>query len=709
MHTRSGRISAMLFMFVSTAPWAQTVPNPGIQGATRLPDVVVTANPLGSELFDLATPVSVLDGSDLLLRRSSTLGETLSGLPGVSSSYFGPNASRPVIRGLDGDRVRILQNGSGMFDASAASFDHAVALDPLIAQRVEVVRGPAALLYGGSAIGGVVNVLDQRVPQDAVRGVRGDAEARLTAGADRARAGAAAIQFGNGRLALHVDAHGRETDDLEIPGYARSQRLRDSGSTSGLPPSGIDAVGVLPNSAARAHGGALGASLTFDRGYLGLAYSALDSRYGTVAEPEVAIDLRNKRWDLAGEVRELGGWIRTIKMKLAYTDYRHEEVDAGVVGTTFKNRGYDARLEAVHAKLGPLTGAVGVQIGRFDFSALGAEAFVPTTANDARAVFVFEELSLGALKLTAGARAERARVRSDGGGPADPATAAPRFDPAIERSFSPRSGALGAVFQVTKTVVLASNLAYSERAPTYQELFANGPHAATGAYEVGDATFGKEKSKALDVALRVKSGPNSASIGAFVNRFDRYLALIPTGNARGADGELNPVDADGDGLADGSAEEILPEFAYRAVPATLRGFEAQSRLRLMERGGTLDLDLKADYVRAYDRSNGQALPRIAPLRLGIGLEYRLERLSARADVVHARGQDRVAAGELPTDGYTLVNASLGYRLGSGDANLEAFVRANNLFDREARNHVSFLKDIAPLPGRSVTVGLRGRF
>jgi len=709
MNTHLGRVAAVLIMSVSTTPWAQAPLATDKKAPLRLPEVVVTGNPLGSDLFDLATPVSVLSGSELLLRRASTLGEMLSGLPGVSSSYFGPNASRPVIRGLDGDRVRILQNGSGMLDASAASFDHAVALDPLIAQRVEVVRGPAALLYGGNAIGGVVNVIDQRIPQEAVRGIAGDAEVRVTAGADRERAGAASLQLGNGRFAMHADTHGRDTDDLKIPGLARSQRLRDSGATLGLPPSGIEASGVLPNSAARTRGGALGGSLTWDQGYLGLAYSALDSRYGTVAEPEVVIDLNSRRWDIAGELRDMSGWLRTLKVKIGYTDYRHEELDAGVVGTTFKNRGYDARIEAVHGKLGPLTGAIGVQLGRFDFSALGAEAFVPTTATDTRAAFIFEELTLGALKLTAGARAERSRVRSDGGGPADPATANPRFDPAMERSFSPRSGALGALYQFTKTLALASNFAYSERAPTYQELFANGPHAATGAYEIGDAAFGKERSQALDLALRMRAGPHSASIGAFVNRFDRYLALVPTGNLRGADGEMNPVDADGDGVADGSAEEILPEFAYRALPATLRGFEAQGRVRLLEREGTLDLDLKADYVRAYDRSTKEALPRIAPLRLGIGLAYKRERLGMRLDVVHARGQDRVAAGELPTDGYTLVNASLGYRVGTGDSNLEAFVRANNLFDQEARNHVSFLKDIAPLPGRSVTFGLRGRF
>jgi iron complex outermembrane receptor protein len=672
----------------------------------RLPEVVVTANPLGSDTFELVPPVSVLRGRDLLHRRSSTLGETLSDLPGVGSSYFGPNASRPVIRGLDGDRVRILQNGVGMLDASSASADHAVAADPLVVDRIEVVRGPATLLYGGSAVGGVVNVIDNRVPQEAITGARGTIEARVTGGGDRERAGAAVFEAGNGRIALHADVFRRNTSDLRIPGLARSQRLRDTGVA---PATGFEPDGTLPNSAARSDGGALGASATWASGHVGLSYSSLDTRYGTVAEPTVVIDMQSSRWELAGEARDLTGFVKAVKFKAARSDYEHQEVDAGVVGTRFNTKGHEARIEAVHGKLGPFSGAFGVQFNRSDFSALGAEAFVPQTNTDAKAAFLYEEVALGQLKLTFGGRMERTAVRSDGGGPIDASTGNPRFDPAQSRSFSARSGALGLLYPVLPGAALAANVSYTERAPTFQELFANGPHAATAAYEIGSAAFGKEKSKAVDVALRMRSGAHSGSVGVFVSRFDNYLALVPTANTRGADGELNPVDADGDGVADGSGEEVLAEFLYQAVPATFRGFEAQGRFRLSERGGSLDLELKLDYVHAHDRATGQPLPRIAPLRLGVALDYRRERFGARVDVVRARGQDRVVQAERASDGYTLVNATLSYRFGAQPYAWEVFLRGNNLLDREARNHVSFLKDVAPLPGRSLLAGVRATF
>jgi len=686
---------------------AQTPPSPS--NPIRLPEVVVTGNPLGTDSFSLVPPVSVLGGAALLQRRRSTLGETLDGLPGVSSTYFGPNASRPVIRGLDGDRVRILQNGTGVLDASAASVDHAVAIDPLSIDRAEVVRGPSALLYGGNAVGGVVNVLNGRIPQSPIDGYTGRIEGRVTAGGDREKSGAALFEAGNGRFALHADAYKRDTDDLKIPGFARSQRLRASGSTFGLQPDGVEADRTVPNSAARSDGGALGGSITWDSGHAGLSYSGFNANYGTVAEPTVTIDMKSQRWDFAGETKMAGRAIEAVRFRLGHTDYEHREIDAGVVGTTFSSRGYDARLEAVHGRLGPLTGAFGVQLTDFDFSALGAEAFVPRTRTDAKALFVYEELPLDRLKLSLGARAERTSVRSEGGGPVDASTGLPRFDPPQERAFSAGSGAFGVLYSLSDSVAIVSNLAYTERAPTFQELYANGPHAATGAYEVGSPAFGKEKSKAIDLALRTRSGPHSGSVGVFYNRFDRFLSLAPTANTRGADGELNPEDADGDGIADGSGEEVLPEYVYRAVPARFRGMEMQGMFRVYEARSTLDLDLKADFVRASDRSTGAPLPRIAPLRLGAGLTWNRDGLGARMEVVYAEAQDRVAPNELPTDSYTLVNAAFTYRFKAQASSWEAYLRANNLFDREARNHVSFLKDIVPLAGRSVTAGLRGTF
>lgn len=670
---------------------------------TELPPVVVTANPLGSSLFDLVAPVSVLGGRDLSLRRESTLGETVANLPGVSSTYFGPNASRPTIRGLDADRIRILQNGTGMLDISSLSPDHATTVDPLVVDRIEVVRGPAALLYGGTAVGGVVNVLDNRIPQETIQGVTGRFEPRF-GGADNERSGAAVLEGGNGRIAFHADVSTRRTDDLKIPDFARSSRQR------ALDGPGQDQPrGRLPNSSSSGDGGALGTSLTFDKGYLGISYADFNTNYGTVAEPNVRIDLKSSRWDAAGEVRELGAFIEALKFKYGHTDYRHQELESGAVATTFRNKGYETRIEATHAKLGPLTGAFGAQLSSVDFSALGAEALLPQIGSDSEALFLYEETAVGKAKFTFGGRAERARVASAGGGPIDPATGLPRFGLPQTRKFSNQSGAAGMLYSLNESLALAANLSHTERAPTYYELFSNGPHAATGQFEIGDATLAKERSNGFDVQLRWRSGQHSVSLGGYYNRFRNYIAVLNSGNTRGMDGELNPVDADGDGIADGSGEEILPEALYRAVKAEFRGFEAEGRFRVYEGTGSLDLNLRGDYVRAKNRDTGEALPRISPLRLGVGLDYRKGSFGAGLDVSHAFKQNRVAANELPTDSYTLVNMTLTYRVKAQALNLEAFLKGNNLLDEEARVHTSFLKDIAPLPGRGVLVGVRGTF
>lgn len=662
--------------------------------ATDLAPVVVTANPLGSGLFDLVAPVSVLGGQDLTLRRESTLGETVANLPGVSSTYFGPNASRPVIRGLDADRIRILQNGTGMLDVSALSPDHATAVDPLVVDRIEVVRGPAALLYGGTAVGGVVNVLDNRIPQEAVTGITGRFEPRF-GGADHERSGAAVLEGGNGTLAFHADLSSRHTDDLEIPGFARSSRQR---AVDG--PGQEQPRGRLPNSSARGEGGALGTSVTFDQGYLGISYGDFKSNYGTVAEPDVRIDMKSSRWDAAGEVRGLNAFVEALKFKAGHTDYQHQELEDGAVATTFKNKGYEARIEATHARLGPLVGAFGVQLSSVDFSALGEESLLPKVETDSGALFLYEEAAFGRAKFTVGGRLERAKVASAGGG---------RFDPAQTRKFSGQSGAVGALYNLSDSVNLAANLSHTERAPTYAELFANGSHAATGQFVIGDTGLAKEKSNGLDLQLRWRSGPHSASLGGFYTRFQNYIAVLNSGNDRGADGELNPVDGDGDGVADGSGEEIVPEALYRAVKADFRGLEAEGKFRVYQGTGSLGLNLRGDYVRATNRDTGEPLPRISPLRLGVGLDYRFGNFGARLDVNHAFKQDRVAANELPTDGHTLVNGALTYRFKAPAMNLEAFLKGNNLFDREARVHASFLKDMAPLPGRGFLAGVRGTF
>ncbi len=632
-----------------------------------LPIVAVTGNPLGLDADQLIVPVTVLNGRELSLKRESTLGETLNGIPGVSSTSFGPNASRPVIRGLDAERVRIMQNGVGVVDASSLSFDHAVSVDPLVIEQVDVIRGPAALLYGGSAVGGVVNAVDHRIPTEKLEGITGRTEARLGGSANESNM-AGVVDVGNGQIAMHADAYARKSNDLTIPGFAVSNRkaLVDGTLQTNN--------GTLRNSNATSDGGALGASLTFDNGYLGASYSGFNSNYGTVAEENVRIDMKSQRWDIASEFTDLGNIVNRVKFRLAHTDYQHQEIDAGIVGTTFKNSGIEGSLEAGHAKIGNMSGVVGLQFQNTTFAALGVEAFVPSTNSQSKALYVYEELPIEQFKFSLGGRTEYTTV--DAG-------AWTKNTSAQNASFNPTSYALGGLYAFTPNWTLASNISHNERAPSYFELYANGAHLATGQYELGNSSFSKERSNGIDAQIRWKDGKNSFSAGPYYTKFSSFIGLLNTGNLQAG----------------------LPEAKFTALPASFKGIEAEGKFNLHDH---LDLKLTGDYVRATNLSSGEALPRIAPLRLGVGLQYQKNSLGARLNVLHAFAQERIASNELATNGYTNLSALVTYKLPT-KVNVELFAKANNLLNQDIRDSASFLKDIAPQGARSLMVGLRSDF
>jgi iron complex outermembrane receptor protein len=648
--------------------------------AIELAEQVITANPLGSD--QLASPSTVLTGDELTLQQKGSLGETLNKQPGVSSSYFGPGASRPIIRGLDGDRIRILRNGVGALDASSLSYDHAVPLDPVNVDRIEIVRGPAALLYGGSAIGGVVNTFDNRIPTEAIEGIHGAGELRY-GGADTTRSSAGRLEAGNGTFALHIDANAREFNDLRIPGYARTadQRARDEGD---------DKKHRLGNSDGRQDGGAVGGSYTWDDGYAGLSYSNYDSNYGSPAEDAVRIRMKQDHYAFASEIRHLDGPFSSVKLDAGYTEYKHMEIEDGEVGTTFKNKGYEARVEARHRPLGPVNGVIGAQVTRSEFSALGEEAFVPQTDTDAGALFILEELqATDRLKLSLGGRLEHTTVDPDAKGNE-------RF--AADRSSSFTAGSLssGAVYTLTPIWSVAATLGYTERAPTFYELYANGAHVATGTYELGDAGLSKEKAVSSDLALRFDNGTHKGSVGIFYSHFSNYIGLLGTGRRLNDEGE---DDADG-----------IPEYTYSGVRARFAGLEAQDHWKLSQtRYGNFALELSGDYTRAKNLDSGEALPRIAPLRLNSGLLWELDKWQARVNVEHASSQHRVPDNDTGTDGYTTLGASAGYKFNLGGSQWLAFVNGENLTNQTVRYASSILRDIAPAQGRSVEVGLRTTF
>ena len=650
--------------------------------------IVVTGNPLGRERG--AAPASVLSGEALLLKRAGTLGETLDGLPGVTSTGFGPNAGRPVIRGLDGDRIRVLDNGGATIDASNLSFDHAVAMDPLVAERIEVLRGPAALLFGGSATGGVVNTIDNRVPRVAAQGLSGRAEVRL-GGAASERSGAAVLEGGSAQdgsgLVWHADAFTRRSEDQRAP---RFTPIEDG---EALAPSRR-----VRNSAADAHGGAVGAGWAGRDGFAGLSIDTYRNDYGVTAEPDVTIRMKRDRVVAAGEWRAIAGSGATLAVQGSRTDYQHQEIEGtGAVGTTFDSTGSDLRAELRHAPLafqsGGLKGVVGVQAESLKFSALGEEAFVPSTRTHTAALFVLEELNLGAWSLSAGARAERVRVSSDGDAPGSDE---PKFGAASERQFTPLSASLQASARLGGGLQAHASIGRTERAPAYYELFANGVHVATGAFERGDTTLPLERSRHVEAGLAWTQGAQSASINLFRTDFARYIALDATG----------------------AQIDDVPEYAFKAVRARLSGIEAEWHSRITLDAATrplglvaIDLNAGLDNVRSENLDTGEALPRQPPLRLRAGIGARFSKVVFTLSVQHAQRQDRVPATDTATAGWTRVDlgASGGFEpIGRGAT---WFLTARNLGNALAYNSatVQTIRGLSPMAGRSLAGGVQWRF
>ena len=684
----------VFFLCVASLSRAQTAPAPAAPLAEsdkdhvqHLDKFVVSAGHDPKTAFDLAQGTSVLAGEELHRLAQATLGETLASTPGVSSTSYGPGASRPVIRGLGGDRVRVLDNGVGALDASSVSPDHNTALEPLFASRIEVLRGPSTLLYGSSAIGGAVNVIDNAIPNTAPDGnARGALELR---GGGAARERAAVLSAGGGAqaFAAQVNVLEQKTSDLRIPGVARI----DADAPAAQP------RGILPGSAGETFSGSLGASVFWGAGRAGGAVSHLETEYGVPNGEDITIRMRQARLDLEGEVTQPFGPFRSAKARLGVGSYTHSELaDRTTVNTTFNNDAWEGRLELAHQPIGGVTGTLGVQSARSDFSAIGEEVVTPPSITQSGAVFALEEMKLGPrATLQLGGRYEVQDVTL---GTVEPTL--PRLPGYAARSgerkrFGGASGSLGLVFYPAKDWSIGATLASSERLPTAQELFANGPHGGTSAYEVGTSGLGNEHSLGFDLSVRRRAGFVTGSVGAFVNRFRDYIFeqelaanAIPVAN--------NP--------------DRLTPYQFIAADARFVGAEAELLFHLVEtEQRRVHLEVNTDRVRAQQTTADQPLPRIPPVRFGAQLSYEDGRWHAMVELRRSQRQTHVAPGETETPGYSLLNASVSYLIPAHRVNYEVFLRGRNLTDEEAREHTSFLKEFAPQPGRGFLGGVRMTF
>lgn len=656
-----------------------------VAGFSHLPlhaaieEVVVTASPFDKTGDTLTQPASVLTGEELRRRATATLGDALKDQPGVSSASFGPGVGAPVIRGQSANRVKVMQDHLGTGDVSNSSPDHANAVEPLLAERVEILRGPATLRYGNDAIGGVVNVLDNRIPDSPIDGIEGAAELRYQS-VNEQQAGVAFIQGGNDRLAWHLNGVTLSGNDMEIPGDAHHPSVHEEEEA------GEDVSGRVENTDMDSASYALGGSYLYDKGFIGLAVSESRNNYGIPpgahehheegeaggeeehGEAFIRIDMQQSRYDLKGEHRFEGDWAEKLNYRLGYTDYEHVELEGDEAGTRFINKAWEARAELVHRDSEALRGALGLQYQTRDYSAIGEEAFIPQSDISNLGLFALQEYSLDNWVLELGLRGEWAEVAPQG---------------LAAQDFNTLSVSGAAHWHLTEASHLTLGLARAQRAPAVEELFSNGPHLAEQNYVMGDDSLDPETSQNVELAYHYE-GPLHLQVNLFNNQISDFIYKANTG----------------------LEQDELPVYQYRQEDAHFYGAEASLGIPFAQHW---ELSLFGDTVRAKLDQGGD-VPRITPPRIGLALAYNDDRLNAELRTTRVDDQEHPGEGELAVDGYTRLDLSASYQLKlAGEQALLLFLRGNNLTDEEIRNANSFLRAYAPEPGRSVEVGLRYSF
>ena len=670
--------------------------------------VVVSSTNLLDDTFTSSRPLTILDTNAIRLRAAPTLGDTLAYEPGVWSSFYGPGTSRPVIRGLDGNRVRVLSDGMSVFDVSNTGPDHGISLEAITAQKIEILRGPAAIRYGATAIGGLVSVTTGRIPESSIlRPIEGIFDTQfnsLSAG----NLFSGALQGGINGFNYHIDAAYRSGQPYAIPGDKRSAALQ---AADPLPPGETEIRGILPDSQYQSKEVGGGVSYTWKGGFIGLGASTYHTEYGVPnAEKGVVIKLNQRRFDLRGQVNQPFPGFESVRAAFAYGSFEQTERgpdDVNGPGIVFENRAYEGRLELRHQPFAGLTGLFGYQIQHNDFSILGDQSFQAPTATLNNGIFLLEERTFAPFRVEVGLRYENQRVDIDAPAP-------------NRRTFNTFSASLGLVYLPNDDYAATLAISYTQRPPSGLELYGNGPYVDIDRFVLGDPNLGAEKALAIDASVRKRTGWVTGSASFFYYHFYNYVALLDTG-----------------GTSDDEFE--LPIARYSGVPADFIGFEANVQIHLLgpvNRPPPNDLktkpralagkeiavpalvapvvrdfylDLRGDYTHAENNASREPLPRIPPLRLAAGLVYTDGRITARVDYRHVFAQNRVASFELPTPGYNGVAASLDYQFTTGPVAWSAYVVGSNLTNSDQRNHVSFIKDVAPLPGRGALVGLRARF
>ena len=692
------------------------------EGYEYIEEIIVTGDPLGDVDTHLMMPVQVLGKDELETRSIRNIGEAVANELGVSTSGFGTAVGRPVIRGLAGSRVGVLENGTSTMDVSNIGADHAVPTEPGLARQVEIFRGPATLLFGSGASGGVVNVVNDRILKYVPDTLEGDISLQYETVSNGVN-GSGSFNAGAGNFAFHLDGMKRYSSDYDIPGYAVLNRDPDDEMEKG----------VLENSSIKSENVSLGVSWVGERGFMGFAVSRLDSNYGILGghhygaedhfeeidldmdmdhhddeddhdeadhhgeEGRPRIDLGSTRYDFEASAYEPFSGIHRIRTRWTYTDYNHDEVEAnGDVAVTFLNKEVGGRVEIVHHPLAGWQGAVGIQYHHKDFSAVGEEEFVLPSEMESIAAFLLEKSDLGKWHMEFSARYEHQDTSSETGDK-------------TSHDLLSLSGGLNWGYH--EGYELGLIVTHAQRAPSLEELYSEGPHLATVTFEYGDSELGKEKSTNIDLYWHKTAGMITLTANLFYNRINDFIFL-------------KEQDLNGDGIADwvhddfaGDPADILGPgvegthllVAQVQEKADFMGFELEGVVHALHGDyGALDVRLWADYVEG-ERSDNVNLPRITPWRYGAGMTYFLGPWYASLSYTRVNKQNDTAPFETSTRGYDDLNIYASYRISHGGNDVTLFASAANLLNEEVRRHSSFVKDLAPMPGRSGIFGVRVSF
>jgi len=697
--SRTAVATSLAFALSAQAAFAQETSD----ADTGEKDETILVSAEGLEELDIISGQDVYTVEEIQRDLAGQLGDLLTKVPGVSATSFTPGASRPILRGLDGERVRVLIDSLGTADVANTSADHATTIDPLTTRRIEILRGPTALLFGSQAIGGVVNVIDSRMPTELPEdGVDFDALTAFDTASDL-RSGGASLDVGVGEtLVFHLDGSFRETDDIEIPGFQLTDALRADLLSDAAEEEeegefeeaeelreAAEQEGLVPNSFTESWTVNGGVGFILGQSSFGASVGYYDTDYGLVGNPEgghhhgeeeggeeeeeegeeiVTIDLEQVRADFRGDIYLGEGFLSRLKLRLGYSDYTHTEFEGPEVGTVYDSETFEARAELIQSQ----GGVIGAQFTTRDFQAVGEEAFVAPNETTQIALFTAQEFDVGAFQIEAAGRYERVDVESDTLG--------------VERDFDLVSGAVS--FVAGDAVRAGVTLSRSERAPAGEELFANGPHIATQQFEIGDVNLDVESAWGLEGFVRGNTGDVDFGVSVYFQQFDDFIFLVGTGEE----------------------EDELPVFVYLQNDAQFFGFEADLALPIVKKDNfTLSTDLRASYVSG-DLTDGQGnLPRIPPVALLGALEGEMDAFTVRGEVQWFGEQNDVADFETPTDDFTLLNLYLSWRPLADNQNVVLQLAGENLGNVTGRRHSSFTKDFLPLPGRNVRASVRVSF